>query len=199
LNFINLLLFRTFIALKENEMLIAQQLKEENIAEYLLYMWQVEDLIRAGNLDIDKIEDQIISRFDQPDSTKKEIREWYGNLIDMMRRENVVDSGHLIINKNIVSELTELHIRLLKNTGEDKYSEQYYRTLPFIVELRSKSPDKDIPELETCFSALYGFLLMKLQKKEISGETQAAISQIGTFLRLLTQKYKDEKKGKLDL
>lgn len=180
-------------------MLIAQQLKEENIAEYLIYMWQVEDLIRAGNLDIDKIEDQIISRFDQPDDTKKKIREWYENLIDMMRRENVVDSGHLIINKNIISELTELHIRLLKKAGEDKYSEQYYRTLPFIVELRSKSPDKDIPELETCFSALYGFLLMKLQKKEISGETQAAISQIGAFLRLLTQKYKDEKKGKLDL
>ncbi|MFV0329128.1 MAG: DUF4924 family protein [Dysgonomonas sp.] len=180
-------------------MLIAQQLKEENIAEYLIYMWQVEDLIRANNLDIDKIEEQIISRFNQPDNVKIEIREWYENLIDMMRRENVVESGHLIINKNVISELTELHIRLLKNTNEDKYSEQYYKTLPFIVELRSKSPSKDIPELETCFSALYGFLLMKLQKKEISGETQAAISQIGTFLRLLTQKYKDEKEGKLDL
>ena len=180
-------------------MLIAQQLKKENIAEYLIYMWQIEDLIRANGLDMDKIEEQIISRFNQPDSVKKEIREWYENLIDMMRRENVVDSGHLIINKNVISELTELHIRLLKNTNEDKYSEQYYKTLPFIVELRSKSPNKDIPELETCFSALYGFLLMKLQKKEISGETQAAISQISAFLRLLAQKYKDDKEGKLDV
>ena len=180
-------------------MLIAQQLKRENIAEYLIYMWQIEDLIRANGLDMDKIEEQIISRFNQPDSVKKEIREWYENLIDMMRRENLVDSGHLIIIKNVISELTELHIRLLKNTNEDKYSEQYYKTLPFIVELRSKSPNKDIPELETCFSALYGFLLMKLQKKEISGETQAAISQISTLLRLLSQKYKDEKEGKLDV
>ncbi|MFT4224685.1 DUF4924 family protein [Dysgonomonas sp.] len=180
-------------------MLIAQQLKEENIAEYLIYMWQIEDLIRANGLDIDKIEEQIISRFNQPDNVKKEIKEWYENLIDMMRRENVVDSGHLIINKNVISGLTELHIRLLKNTDEDEYSELYYKTLPFIVELRSKSPNKDIPELETCFSALYGFLLMKLQKKEISGETQAAISQIGAFLRLLTQKYKDEKEGRLAL
>lgn len=180
-------------------MLIAQQLKEENIAEYLIYMWQVEDLIRANSLDMDKIEEQIVSRFNQPDSIKKEIREWYENLMDMMRRENVVDSGHLIINKNVISELTELHTRLLKNANEDKYSEQYYKTLPFIVELRSKSPDKDIPELETCFSALYGFLLMKLQKKEISGETQAAISQISAFLRLLAQKHKDEKEGKLEV
>lgn len=180
-------------------MLIAQQLKETNIAEYLIYMWQVEDLIRANNLDVDKIEEQIISRFNQPDNVKREIREWYENLIDMMRRENVVENGHLIINRNVISDLSELHIRLLKNANENEYSEQYYKTLPFIVELRSKSPNKDIPELETCFSAMYGFLLMKLQKKEISGETQAAISQIGNFLRLLTQKYKDEKEGKLDL
>lgn len=180
-------------------MLIAQQLKEKNIAEYLIYMWQVEDLIRANNLDVDKIEEQIISRFNQPDNVKREIREWYENLIDMMRRENVVENGHLIINRNVISDLSELHIRLLKNANENEYSEQYYKTLPFIVELRSKSPNKDIPELETCFSAMYGFLLMKLQKKEISGETQAAISQIGNFLRLLTQKYKDEKEGKLDL
>ena len=180
-------------------MLIAQQLKEKNIAEYLIYMWQVEDLIRANNLDVDKIEEQIISRFNQPDNVKKEIREWYENLIDMMRRENVVENGHLIINKNVISDLSELHVGLLKNANENEYSEQYYKTLPFIVELRSKSPDKDISELETCFSAMYGFLLMKLQKKEISGETQAAISQIGNFLRLLTQKYKDEKEGKLDL
>ena len=28
---------------------IAQQLKERNIAEYLIYMWQEEDLIRANH------------------------------------------------------------------------------------------------------------------------------------------------------
>ena len=32
-------------------MYIAQQLKEKNIAEYLLYMWQVEDILRAVHLD----------------------------------------------------------------------------------------------------------------------------------------------------
>lgn len=180
-------------------MLVAQKLKEENIAEYLLYMWQVEDLIRANGLDMDKIEQQIISRYDQPENVKAEIREWYGNLIDMMRREEVSERGHLIINKNVISELTELHLQLLESLSQEAYKEAYYKTLPFIVELRSKSPDKDIPELETCFSALYGFLLMRLQKKEISGETQAAISQISSFVRLLAQRYKSEKVGELDL
>ena len=44
-------------------MKIAQQLKAKNIAEYLIYMWQVEDLIRANECDIDKIRENIISRY----------------------------------------------------------------------------------------------------------------------------------------
>ncbi len=180
-------------------MLIAKKLKEENIAEYILYMWQIEDIIRANKLDIDIIDKQIISGFDQPQNVKNEIREWYENLIDMMRREDVVEKGHLIINKNVISELTELHNRLLKSPQETQYTEAYYKTLPFIVELRSKSQDKNIPELETCLAALYGFLLMRLQKKDISGETQSALSQISSFLRLLSLKYKEYKAGKLDV
>ena len=37
-------------------MIIASQKKKENIAEYLLYMWQIEDLIRVYKLDIDAIQ-----------------------------------------------------------------------------------------------------------------------------------------------
>lgn len=180
-------------------MLIAKKLKEENIAEYLLYMWQIEDIIRANKLNIDIIDKQIISGFEQPQNVKNEIREWYENLIDMMRREDVMEKGHLIINKNVISELTELHNRLLKSPQENEYTEAYYKTLPFIVELRSKTQDKNTPELETCLAALYGFLLMRLQKKEISGETQSALSQISSFLRLLSLKYKEYKAGKLDI
>lgn len=180
-------------------MLIAKKLKEENIAEYLLYMWQIEDIIRANKLDINIIDKQIISGFEQSQNVKNEIREWYENLIDMMRREDVMEKGHLIINKNVISELTELHNRLLKSPQETEYTEAYYKTLPFIVELRFKTQDKNTPELETCLAALYGFLLMRLQKKDISGETQSALSQISSFLRLLSLKYKEYKAGKLDI
>ena len=42
-------------------MIIASQKKKENIAEYLLYMWQIEDIIRAYGLDIDQIQKHIIN------------------------------------------------------------------------------------------------------------------------------------------
>ncbi len=180
-------------------MLIARQKKQDNVAEYLLYMWQIEDLIRAYKFDIDAIQTNIIDKFDQPEEVKKEMRDWYEGLIEMMHREHIEQTGHLQINKNVIIDLTGLHNQLLKSPQEAVYAAQYYKTLPFIVELRSKSPDKDVYELETCFSALYGFLLLRLQHKEISGETQAAITQISSFLRLLSEKYKKEQESPEEL
>lgn len=178
-------------------MIIAQQKKKENIAEYLLYMWQVEDLIRANQFDIDNIKKNIIDKYNQPDDIKKEITEWYEGLIEMMKLENVLKQGHLQINKNTIIELTDLHLQLLKSPQNADYSAAYYKTLPFIVELRTHNENKDIPELETCFSALYGYLLLRIKQADISGETQAAIAQISSFLRLLSIKYKADKEGTL--
>ena len=40
---------------------IAQQLKEKNIAEYLIYMWQEEDLIRANHCEPEEMEANVIA------------------------------------------------------------------------------------------------------------------------------------------
>lgn len=40
---------------------IAKQLKEKNIAEYLIYMWQEEDLIRANHGELEEIEANVIA------------------------------------------------------------------------------------------------------------------------------------------
>ena len=70
-------------------MKIAQQLKEKNIAEYLIYMWQIEDLIRANDCDVDRIEENIVSRYQVSDEERRELTEWYANLASMMREEGV--------------------------------------------------------------------------------------------------------------
>ena len=68
-------------------MFIAQQLKERNIAEYLIYMWQVEDLIRANDCDIEKIKSTIISQYQIGEDEKEKLARWYEDLIAMMREE----------------------------------------------------------------------------------------------------------------
>ena len=179
-------------------MFISKQLKENNIAEYLIYMWQVEDMIRANGCDMEKIKKKIVDSYPLTEEQKVELTQWYIDLIEMMRRENVVEKGHLQINKNIITWLTDLHLQLLRSSKFPYYSAAYYKALPYIVELRAKGANKEEPELETCFEALYGILLLKLQKKEISEETKKAQQAISGLLAMLSNYYIEDKKGELE-
>lgn len=178
-------------------MFVASQKRKENIAEYLLYMWQIEDLIRANNLDIDKITQNIVAKFSLTEEQQKQMIEWYESLIDMMRREDVIKSGHLQLNKNIILQLAQLHDAILKNPQFTEYSAEYYKTLPFIVELRAKAGENKQGELETCFTALYGMLLLRLQGKEITKDTLTALTQITRFIALLSHYFKLDSEDKL--
>lgn len=172
-------------------MFTASEKKKENIAEYLLYMWQIEDLIRAAGLDIDRIEETIINRYkDLSDEKRKQLKDWYESLIDMMRREGVTEKGHLQLNKNVVLSLEDLHHRLMEDSKFASYATQYYATLPLIVELRAKAGDLKANEIETCFNALYMILMMRMQGKEISKETEEAAKQISKYIGLLSHYYK---------
>ena len=106
-------------------MLIAQEKRKSNIAEYVLYMWQVEDLIRAYHFKMDLIEAHIISQFKQPEKIRQEIRNWYANIIVMMHEEGIRDKGHLGIVKGIVSQMNDLHIRLLHQNNDGQYLNYY--------------------------------------------------------------------------
>jgi len=176
-------------------MFIAQELRKKSIAEYLLYMWQVEDLIRVYGCSLSRLRKEYIDRFDYSDEQKEEMTDWYGNLVTMMNQEGCREKGHLQINKIILTDLTDLHNQLLNSTKFPFYNAEYYKVLPYIVELRNKGK-KDVGELETCFDALYGTMLLRLQKKEISPDTQHAISEITTFIGMLSDYYlKDKTEG----
>ena len=166
-------------------MYIASQKRKENIAEYLLYMWQIEDMIRANGLDIDRIKANIIDKTSLTDGQKTQLAEWYESLIDMMRREGVEHSGHLQL-----IQLVQLHDALLKDPRFGEYTKEFYNTLPYIVELRAKAGEQKAGEIETCFNALYGMLMLRLQGKEIGKDTLEAIKQISRFIALLAHYFR---------
>ena len=178
-------------------MYIASQKRKENIAEYILYMWQIEDLVRANGCDIDKIKQNVIAPFNLPPDQAKEMEDWYESLIDMMRTEGVTEKGHLQINKNMLNQLVQLHQALLADPEFPEYSAEFYRTLPYIVELRAKAGENRTGEIETCFTALYGMLLMRLRKQNITPETTDAIHVISRFIALLARNFHLDEAGQL--
>ena len=179
-------------------MFIANELRKKNIAEYLLYMWQVEDTIRAFDCSLPRIRREYVERFDYTDEQKEEEADWFGNLIRMMNQEGCREQGHLQINKVTLQMLADLHAQLLASPKFPFYSSAYYKVLPFIVELRSRGASKQENEIETCMNTLYGVMMLRLQKKEITPNTAHAVKEISTFIGMLSDYYKKDKEEGLE-
>ena len=169
-------------------MLIASQKRKENIAEYLLYMFQIEDIIRANDFDIGKIEKNIINKFPQPYSVQRDIRNWYSSLILLMDKNNLRETGHLPVIQLLIDKIETYHKHLLNDSGEFSYHQIYLNAKPSIEDLKSKS-DKTKGDIELCLNGLYGLLLLRLAKKNISPETNQAFQFISKFLAVLSSKY----------
>lgn len=178
-------------------MFVSQKLRKENIAEYLLYMWQVEDIIRAFDCYLPALRRNYLSTFDLSDDDREDLADWYSDLIRMMTEEGKREGGHLQINKVVMQNLVELHNQLLSSPKFPFYSAAYYKVLPYIVELRNKG-DKDVNEIETCFDALYGVMLLRLRKQEVSEDTLSAIKEISTFIGTLSDYYKKDREEGLE-
>lgn len=179
-------------------MLISQQLRNTNIAEYLLYMWQVEDVIRAYDCSLSRIKREYVERFDCSEEVKEDMVDWYGNLIKMMNEEGCREKGHLQINKVTLQLLSELHHQLLSSPKYPFYNAAYYKVLPFIVELRNKGANKDEDEIETCLNLLYGVMMLRLRKAEITPNTNHAAKEVSTLLGMLSDYYKQDKEKPLE-
>ncbi|PLX19827.1 MAG: DUF4924 domain-containing protein [Marinilabiliales bacterium] len=179
-------------------MIVAKQKKEENIAEYILYMWQIEDLIRAYKLDIGEINKNIVEKFNQPNHIKTEISNWYSGLIDLMIEEGKKETGHLQFIQNTVNDLNQLHLQLLKSPEHLDYIEAYNKAKEGIVELMNKSKGTVENEMEACFNGLYGILMLRLQKRTINLETATAITAVSQLIALNSKKYKLLEEGKIE-
>lgn len=177
-------------------MFVAEKLRQENIAEYLLFIWQTEDLLRAVQFNTDIIEQQFNV---SPESiaNQKAAIQWYTDLAEMMRSEHITEKGHLQIAKNILRNLKELHEQLVHSEKFDFYRAVYYKALPIIIEIRKKSGNEQIDELEACFNLLYGIMILRLEKKEVSAQTIEGQRTISEYLRLLVSYYHQNKKAPL--
>jgi len=170
-------------------MIIAEQKRKENIAEYLLYMYQVEDMIRANKMDLDGIEATLISKFEVPYEVKRDMREWYKTLITMMREEQKEVSGHLNLLETTAEQLSEMHHQLLNQGIDNGYKETYAKAKPHIEALRMRSGHSKDSDIQVALNGLYGLLILKLKKTLITEETTAAFETIRELVAELSSRY----------
>jgi hypothetical protein len=179
-------------------MLIAQKKLHENVAEYILYMYQIEDIIRSFQFDVDKIMTHFVLPQLPDKSFENQYRKWYEELIRSMKSQRIEEKGHLFLIQEVMIELSYLHTTLLNTAKDEKYITLYETALPHINEFVEKSNLKDKNHLETAFHGLYMKLLLKLQKKDISSETEEAFDSMRILVAYLSRAYHKMKNGDLD-
>ena len=95
-------------------------------------------------------------------------------------------------------QLVELHNALLDSPKYPFYNSEYFKVLPYIVELRNRGASKEKNEVETCLDALYGVMLLRMKGSTISPETQNAIKEITTLIGMLSDYYLKDKEEPLE-
>lgn len=146
-------------------------LKKNNIAEYILYLWQIEDYLRA---------------FPQQAESNQELQD----LLNMMRQENIMEHGHLQLAQNALRELEELHDDLLEQ--EATYRAAMIQLTPSLNLLKAKTDHPTMSNIEACLTLLYQIMLLKLQKRPISSETELVQKQATQLLQYLSKTYKKQ-------
>lgn len=144
--------------------------KKENIAEYILYLWQMEDYLRA---------------FPEHAEATPGLHE----LNEMMHREGIMDGGHLALAQNALAELEDLHAELLNEDA--MYRAAIIRLQPSLNLLKAKTDNPTMSDLEACFTLLYQIMLLHLQKKPVSPETASVQQQATQVLQFLSKSYRN--------
>lgn len=150
------------------EFIVRMKSKKDNIAEYILYLWQMEDYLRA---------------FPENADATPELHE----LNEMMHREGIIEGGHLALANNALAELIDLHATLLDEDA--MYRAAIIRLQPSLNLLKAKTDRPTMSDIEACLVLLYQIMLLRLQKKEISPETASVQQQATQVLTFLSKAY----------
>lgn len=175
-------------------MLVAKQKRKENIAEYILYLYQVEDLIRAFKFDMSVIEERLVANYKADEKTVAAISDWYQNLVLMMEKERIAEKGHLQFITNLIADVHDFHLKLIETSKDGLYVQAFKAVASLVEELKQKNTHAK-NDVDLGITAIYGFLLLKMQKKDISIDTTEAIKRISSWLSALSKLYKDFETG----
>lgn len=170
---------------------VAEKKKSQNIGEYLIYMYQMEDLIRSFQGNMEEIRQYVISHYPVSDTEKEEIKRWFESLLGKMKSEGILEKGHLRELNRLVDQLLQLHYQLLKS--DKSYFETYHTAKPHILEsILAANGENPGNEIQICLNGVYGLLLCRLLGKKVSDEQLKAAEAFGEVLSLLNMVFQQK-------
>ena len=162
---------------KDDIMDIAKTKRRENIAEYILYLWQLEDLLRALQFSPEAVHSQLIAPRDLSQPEQRLYLEWYMDIAD----------------------LHNLHLQLMKRPAGARYRELYARLEPELPRLRAVLGRNETSDTELCFRALYAAMLYRIRGEGGQQAVADTVEYISPAIAELASMYGKVERGEIDL
>jgi hypothetical protein len=172
---------------------IAQSKLKNNVSEFIIHMYQMEDLCRVYQFDLDDIEQYVIKHFPVDDEEKKTLRSWFSSFIQKMKEQDIEERGHLEEIQNYVEELLELKNSLI--TSDPEFSAVYNNARPHIRQSLKEAMElgqKIDSDIQVCLNGIYGLLLARMNGREVPEDLNEGIEAFGNVLSYLSYKYKQD-------
>lgn len=179
-------------------MILAKEKRNSNIVEYVLYMWQIESILRSYELNEEKVIEFVTTQYKVENKQLEEIKDWYRNLLVMMKKEQKQKEGHLQFLTNVVDDLNRFHLALIQQAIDPGYL-QLYNQLRSDIELIKTKANKATCEVEAMLNAIYLYLLMKMKQENVSESTKAGVEGFSKILASLAKLFKSYESGDLEI
>ena len=181
-------------------MFTAQKTRKENIVEYILYLWQLEDLLRALQFSPEAIYSQLVQPSGLTEAQKQETFLWYMDIVNLLREEGKEQQGHLEHTMHLIADLDNLHKQLLVLPVGAEYRRLYSHVAPELPKMKAKLKHPDISDVELFFRALYSVVLLRIQSagkkhskgSSTEGDTTTTNSEATANSDTARQKYIDD-------
>lgn len=179
---------------------IAQAKRRENIAEYILYLWQLEDLLRAMQFSPEAIYSQLVApRQELPEEQKSVFLMWYLDLCNLLQQEGKEEKGHLEHTLHLIADLHDLHLQLMKLPAGAHYRQTVSRLEPQLPRLRAVLGNPGMSDTELCFRALYAAMLYRIKGEGAKSAVTDTIECISPVIAELAALHGKVERGELDL
>lgn len=179
---------------------IAKAKRRENIAEYILYLWQLEDLLRALQFSPEAVFSQLIEpRTDIPEEKKHLFLLWYMDLANLLHQEGKDEKGHLEHTLHLIADLHDLHLQLLKLPIGAHYRQTWARLEPELPRLRTVVGNPGMSDTELLFRALYAAMLYRIKGQGDKSAVTDTLELISPVVAELADMYRKVETGEADL
>ena len=178
---------------------IAQAKRKENIAEYILYLWQIEDLLRALQFSPEAIYSQLVARREVAEEQKQIFLLWYMDIVNLLREEGKEEKGHLNHTLHLIADMHNLHLQLMQLPIGDHYRATFLRLEPELPRLRELVGDAEMTDTELCFRALYAAMLYRIKGEGEKAAVKDTIEFVSPVVAELASLYRKVETGEIDL